>query len=62
MKIKNLIIFFILMLISTIINKYYTTLFMKEANINSDNNYINIFIVLILGFITSKLADNILIN
>jgi hypothetical protein len=54
MNIKNIIIFFSLMLITTIINKHYMNLFILELDIKN-----NILIPIILSFITSKLADNI---
>jgi hypothetical protein len=53
MNIKNIIFYFSLMMITTIIYKHYTNLFMLEL----DNK--NIITNLFLGFITSKLADNI---
>ena len=53
MNIKNILFYFCLMLFSSIVYKYYTNLFMNEANINT--NITSLF----LGFLTSKLADNI---
>lgn len=72
MNIKNIIFYFSLMVITTIIYKYYTYLFMNELNIQSIvNDNIKIprvftcfpqkhIIILFLGFLTSKLADNII--
>jgi hypothetical protein len=56
MNIKNIIFYFSLMMITTIIYKHYTNLFMLELNIK------NTLTSLFLGFITSKLADNIYNN
>ena len=58
MNIKNILFYFSFMVITTIIYKHYTNLFMNEINTQNINSNIHI---LFLGFLTSKLAD-IIIN
>lgn len=66
MNIKNMLFYFSLMVITTIIYKYYTNLFMNEINTQNiiNDTYFSQkhIIILFLSFLTSKLADNIINN
>ena len=72
MNIKNILFYFSFMVITTIIYKYYTNLFINEINIqtviNDNIKTLQVFtnfpqkhiIILFLSFLTSKIADNII--